>query len=339
MQALDYNDMLLLPLRRFLEMAEIHVDTIVPRDSAVAVLEPGHVVLRFNPGARILIRGADSVPYDTMDVAWSDGDLFVATGLLDRLLGREHQRGVGEPLGHGGAVGGLPVVQRDAPRAPAPDALPAAAAGSAARHPAAAAGRGRRGLHLVGDGRHRRTRPTRCRSTSGSARSCWGAASSCARSCGATSASRARSSAASWTRVWSGSDWIRQARLGDVQIERAAVEAGPGRRDHQRALHPLVGVRRRADRRRSCPAGWEVELYDAGRLMGYADANAVGAFRVPLQLRYGQNPVRPRAVRPRGRDGPARSARSACPTAGCPTAGWSTRSPPGSASTIRATGW
>jgi len=46
-------------------------------------------------------------------------------------------------------------------------------------------------------------------------------------------------------------------------------------------IEPIVG---------SVPAGWEAELYDGGHLLGYADANAVGAFQVPLQLRYGENP-------------------------------------------------
>ena len=84
--ALAFGSKLLLPLRTFLGTAEIHVEAFVLRDSAVAILEPGHVPLRFRPSARELTRGLERIGYDSTDVAWFDGDLFVATGVLDRVL-------------------------------------------------------------------------------------------------------------------------------------------------------------------------------------------------------------------------------------------------------------
>jgi hypothetical protein len=92
-----------------------------------------------------------------------------------------------------------------------------------------------------------------------------------------------------WTRVWPTARGLQQLRVGDVQssglqarlLEGVVVTNAPFIRSSQFDIEPFAGT---------VPAGWEVELYDGGRLLAYGDANAVGAFRVPLQLRYGQNP-------------------------------------------------
>ena len=288
LQALEYNDALLLPLHRFLDMVEIHVDTIALGDSAVAVLEPGHVVLKFIPGARVLTRGADSVPYDTLDVAWSDGDLFVATGLLDRLLGLNTSVEWENLSAMVGRSGGLPVVQRTRRERrhqllyqPAPAAQPLDLSlrqrvvdGAVFTWSVTAATSGPTnqlsvdlgfGTGLLGGSAELRPQ-------------LWN-------DHGASNAQLQ----ASWTRAWSGSYWIRQARLGDVQtnglrsmlVQGAVITNAPFIRSSAFDIEPIIG---------DVPAGWEAELYDGGQLLGYADANAVGAFRVPLQLRYGENP-------------------------------------------------
>ena len=75
-----------------------------------------------------MTRGGERVAYDTADVAWSDGDLFVATGLLDRLLGVRTSVEWEDLSAMVGRIGGPPGRAALPPRAPPPAALPAAAA-------------------------------------------------------------------------------------------------------------------------------------------------------------------------------------------------------------------
>lgn len=286
--ALAINSTLLLPLRRFFDMVEIRLDAFVLHDSAAAMLEPGHVRLLFKPDARVLVRGVDSIPFDTADVAWSDGDLFVATGLLDRLLGLTTSvewANLSAMVGH---ANGLPVVQRlrrerrhqllfrPGPPAQVLDvplrqrtvdgavftwSVTAATSGPT-NQLAADLGFG---TGLLGGSAELRPQ-------------LWN-------DHGASSAQLQ----ASWTRAWTDNDWVRQVRLGDVQtsglrsmlLQGVVLTNAPFIRSSEFDIEPIAG---------SVPAGWEAELYDGGRLLGYADANAVGAFRVPLQLRYGENP-------------------------------------------------
>jgi hypothetical protein len=288
MLALFINSTMLLPLHRFLDMAEVRVESFALRDSVVAVLEPGSVAVVFKPGARLLTRGPDAIPYDTVDVAWYDGDLFVATGLLDRLLGvstRVEWESVSATVGH---TAGLPVVQRSrrerrhqllALPGPAAQVLDlalrqrvvdgavftwslTAATSGPTNQLAAELGFG---TGLLGGSAE--VRPQ-----------LWN-------DHGASSAQLQ----ASWSRAWTDSRWIRQVRLGDVQtnglrsmlVEGAVITNAPFIRSSQFDIEPIVG---------NVPAGWEAELYDGGRLLGYSGPNALGAFQVPLQLRYGENP-------------------------------------------------
>ena len=93
----------------------------------------------------------------------------------------------------------------------------------------------------------------------------------------------------SWSRVWIESDLVRQLRVGDVQssglhsrlIQGVTVTNAPYIRSSTFDVENLV---------HNVPAGWEAELYEGGRLLAYSDEDAVGAFRVPVQLGYGQNP-------------------------------------------------
>ena len=288
MPALANGSTLLLPLRQFLDMVEIRIEAFALRDSAVAMLEPGHVALRFNPAAGLLTQGANPVRYDTMDVVWWDGDLFVATGLLDELLGVRTSvewQNLSAMVGHAAA---LPVNQRirrerrhqllyrpqlalqtlDIPlRQRAVD-------GAVLSWSATAATSGPTnqlsldlglGAGVLGGSAELRPQLWSDHGASGS------------------------ELLASWTRVWSGSYVVRQVRLGDVQsnglrsrlLEGGVITNAPFIRSSEFDVEPVVG---------NVPTGWEVELYDGGRLLGYADADAMGTFRVPLQLRYGQNP-------------------------------------------------
>jgi len=286
--ALAYNDVLLLPLRQYLAMAEVRLEAFALRDSAVAVLEPGHLSLRINPGARLLARGDERIPYDTMEVVWWDGDLFVSTAVLDRLLATGTIVEWADLSATVGRSASLPVVQRERRERrrqmlyreqPAVGALEiplrprtvdgavlswslTAATGAQTEQKALDLGFG---AELLGGSVELRPQFW----------SYFGASGSQFRG--------------SWSRVWPGGGWLQQARVGDVQsaglrsrlLEGGVITNAPFNRSSEFDVEPIFGT---------VPAGWEVELYDAGRLMAYADANTVGAFRVPLQLRYGQNP-------------------------------------------------
>jgi len=299
--ALAFGTKLLLPLHAFLDAAEVQIDAFVLHDSVLAVLEPGHVPLRFRPSARDLMRGPERLDYDTTDVIWYDGDLFVATGVLDRVLGVSTSVEWANLSVMVGQSGGLPVIQR---------------ARRERRRQMLAAGAG--GQLLPG----MLEIPLRERPVDGAVMS-WsltaatgGPTDQFALNLGFGAAllggsaelrpqvfSAAGSSAAdlqgSWSRSWPSGTWLRQARVGDVQssglrsrlLQGFVLTNAPYTRSTEFDVQPFKGV---------VAPGWEVELYDGGRLLAYADADALGAFRVPLQLRYGQNPLEVVTYGPQG---------------------------------------
>ena len=290
--ALALGNRLLLPLRAFLDLAEVRVAAFVLRDSAVAILEPGHVTLRFRPAERELTRGSERLAYDTADVVWFDGDLFVATGVLDGALGVSTGVDWSDLSVLIGQAGGLPVIQRGR-RERRRQMLVA----GAAAQPLLGA------LEI----------PLRQRTVDGAVMS-WsltaaasGPTDQFALDLGLGAAlfggsaelrpqvwSGPGASAAelrgSWSRSWPAGRYLRQARVGDVQssglrarlLQGVVLTNAPYVRSSEFDIEPLRGV---------VGPGWEVELYDGGRLLAYADADALGSFRVPLQLRYGQNPL------------------------------------------------
>jgi hypothetical protein len=286
--ALAYNSVLLLPLKQFFDLVEIRLDQWVLRDSAVAILEPGHTPLRLNPARGTIVRGALPVPYDSMDVVWWDGDLFVATALLDRLLDVRtavEWSNLSATVGH---ASGLPVMVRVRREwrhqnlyAPPPSLdvfeIPL---------------RERKldGVVVTWSASAATAGPTDQTSLDlGIGAGLFGGSAELRPTFFSSGAVSSVQLGASWTRVFGDSSWIRQARVGDVQsaglrarlIEGVVLTNAPFIRSSQFELDQFAG---------RVPAGWNVELYDAGRLLAYTDADAMGAFRVPIQLRYGQNP-------------------------------------------------
>ena len=287
--ALSYNAKLLLPLRQVLHLAEVRVEAMALRDSASAILQPGNVRLLFRPAAHLLMRGTDTVAYDPHDVTWWDGDLFVETTLFDKLLGvatSVEWEGLAATMGHSG---GLPVVARErreqrrqmmGVRRPAPEVLDVALQnhavdGAVASWTLTAARRGPSeqlsldlGLGAEVLGGSAELRPL-FYTTDG------------------FSGADVR---ASWFKAWGDEDrLVRQVRLGDLQssgrrsrlLQGVSITNAPFIRSSEFDVEHLVN---------NVPAGWEAELYEGGQLLAYSDPDAVGAFRVPLQLGYGQNP-------------------------------------------------
>jgi hypothetical protein len=95
---------------------------------------------------------------------------------------------------------------------------------------------------------------------------------------------------ASWTGVWTQSRWLTQLRLGD------AFATGPRGRS-LRGISMTNSPYLRPSILGSVPfdgqlgAGWTVEAYRGGRLIGFDSVNALGRFSFDVPVQYGENPV------------------------------------------------
>ena len=288
--ALVFETKLLLPLRVFLNMAEVHIEEFVLRDSALVILEPGHIPLRIRPSVHELMRGTERFDYDSIGIVWFDNDLYIATDIFDRILGVASSVTWSDLSVMIGQASSLPVIQRE---------------------------RRERRRQMMGINRQPLVGvldiPIRERIVDGGVMS-WSFTASTGRSAdrlalnlgfggtllggsvelrpqvwsaGEISATTLRGS---WLRSWPNNPWLRQARIGDIQssglhsrmLRGFVFTNAPYTRSSTFDVEPLQGI---------VAPGWEVELYDGNRLLAYADADALGAFRIPLQLRYGQNPL------------------------------------------------
>ncbi|MBI3982706.1 MAG: hypothetical protein HY337_07325 [Gemmatimonadetes bacterium] len=286
--ALAYNSTLLLPLRKVLEMTEVQLETYAERDSVVAILEPGRLSVRFNPARGRLMLGDTLIALGAYDAVWWDGDLFVATKVLDRALGTATRVAWANLSALVGQTARLPVVRRArrerrhallAVSRREPDALEL--------HP----------VERVADGalvswslRTSAEAPTQDYTLDlGVGGTLFGGSVEARpRFWHVGAFGRARLEA-SWSRAWTDRPWLQQVQIGDVQsngrrarlVEGFAVTNAPFIRSSEFEVEQVVGA---------VPAGWEVELYQRGRLQAYDEVSALGAYRVPLKLRYGQNP-------------------------------------------------
>jgi len=285
--ALVYNGTMLLPVHRFLELSEIRVLAFELRDSLVALLEPRGLVVHFHPDRGVLRLGDTAVAVGRGDATWWDGDLFASPAVLERAFGVLVRIEWADLTAFVGRTASLPVVRkarRERQRAlldrpPPPRALelrpPRSPAGGALFSWSLTGSTGARtdyytldlglGAHLLGGAASLRPQ-------------FW--------NIGGLAGSEFR---ASWERAWPERAAVRQLRLGDVQSNgrRAQIMRGvvltnaPFIRSSEFDVEQVVGT---------LPPGWEVELYDRGRLLGYGEVDAVGGFQVPLSVRYGQNP-------------------------------------------------
>jgi len=287
--ALAYNGTILLPLRRFVSLTEVPLVEYVQDSVAVVRLEPAGVSVRFEPDQHRIVLGDSVLEVQPLDVVWWDADLFVATRELDRVFGIATEMDWPALTAFAGQTAALPVIRRM--RRERRHALLERQA-RAAFEPLTVRPSGRladgavlewsltspmndpvdnltldvgAGARLVGGSlelRHHFQNFT------------------------GNSVSEFR---ASWSRAWPEKKWIRQVQLGDVfssglrarSLQGFAITNAPFIRASEFDVEDVLG---------RLPAGWEVELYDRGRLRGYEEVDAEGAFRLPLQLRYGQNP-------------------------------------------------
>ena len=102
---------------------------------------------------------------------------------------------------------------------------------------------------------------------------------------------------ASFLRVFPERHWLRQLQLGDIASEGAEAHAmrgftltnAPYVRDLEYGEVPFS---------RPLPAGWEYEVYEGDRLVGFSDATTTEPVSVPL--RYGTTPLKVRLYGPAG---------------------------------------
>lgn len=102
---------------------------------------------------------------------------------------------------------------------------------------------------------------------------------------------------ASFLRVFPEGRWLRQLQVGDIVSDGAEARAirgltftnAPYVRDLEYGRVPFS---------RPLPAGWEYEVYEGDRLVGFSDATTSGPMTVPL--RYGTTPLKVRLYGPAG---------------------------------------
>jgi hypothetical protein len=95
---------------------------------------------------------------------------------------------------------------------------------------------------------------------------------------------------ASWTGVWLQNPWLTQLRLGDAfatgprgrSVRGFSMTNSPYLRPSVLGTVPFDG---------QLGAGWTVEAYRGGRLIGFDSVNALGRFSFDVPVQYGENPV------------------------------------------------
>ncbi len=254
----------------------------------MAVVEPGAMRIRFLPDAGHMFRGDTLIRLGPRDAVWWDADLFVTTDVLDRAFGVAIRMEWADLSAVVGRSSGLPVVRRarrerrrailDRPARPVliqevqpPEPL---ADGAVFAWSLNASTR----------------EPTESYSLDlGAGAKLWGGSLELRPQAWSVQGRAGSDFQGAWVRAWHQYRWLKQVRVGDVQsngrrarlLRGAVVTNAPFIRSSEFEVEELVG---------QVPVGWEVELYDRGRLRGYDEIDAIGEFRVPLQLRYGQNP-------------------------------------------------
>ena len=287
--AVSYNSTMLVPFRTFLEMSEIPLTDFSPDSSAAAVIQPGNTVVRIRPDSGYFTRADSVFALDALEAVWWDGELYLATDLLDRVFGVATHMEWSTLTMLVGQTSALPIIRRlrrerrhrmlDRPDPILPSAFQV------------------RPRESLADGAVLEwsiTSPTdgtanNLTVTTGVGAKLYGGSLELRHRLRNTTASVDSDTRLSWARAWPQRKWVRQVRVGDVRsnglrariIRGLVVTNAPFIRSSEFDVEQVLG---------RLPAGWEVELYERGRLRGYDEVDALGMFRLPMHLRYGQNP-------------------------------------------------
>jgi hypothetical protein len=297
--ALGGDSLTLVPVRRFLELAEVRLDGGVPGRRLAGVLEPGRVAFAFDVDSGTISRGDSVWRAAPGELLWRGDELYAGTATLGAALGIDFQADFGELILVASHTSDLPVVRRLAREQ-----------------------RRRRLLGLPATTPWETTL-TRERRVADGAVLDWAYTGALTDPVGASllqlglgaqllggslelqyagqqsDAGGTTDLRSSWSGVWPGGHWLRQLRLGDIVpgARRGRVLRGI-ELTNAPYLRPAAFGRELLDG--SLPDGWEVDLYQDQQLLGYAAADGTGRYALDLPLQYGANPVEVLAYGPNG---------------------------------------
>jgi hypothetical protein len=298
--ALGRDSVVYLPLRRFLELAEVRVTDTLPGRRIAGMLEPGGVPFWFDTEAGTRGRTGQTGALTAGDAVWRDGELYVAAPLIGEVLEVVMRVDWGELSLTVVDAAALPV-RRRLEREQRRDVLFAARRAAGPAVPVA-----RLGEPLL-DGAvldYSLQVPSRAPGDNYSVSYGAGLAvlggnftyqGTLQRSPGGTFTS----GRTSWTRAWPERRVVRQLRAGDTFLEGprvrnvrgGAITNVPFLRPTAFGVDRFTGV---------LGPEWELELLSGGTLLSYAETDSAGRFVLPVPLSYGPNPLDVRAFGPGG---------------------------------------
>ena len=287
-EAYRAGDRALVPLSAFFELAEIRSSR-RPDGAIEAMVQPGNVPLVLEPASRTLRLGKEKISLAADDMISTAQDVYVSTEVLARAFNLEWdvswpdlQVSVLEP-------GTLPVARRIRRESLLRAQL---LSSSSPEYSGLRMGLERSRLKgLVLD--YSVLTPTTgfgagAYSTALGFDLFGGALSLGVQSQNGTG--RAPRTDASWTGIWRESPWLSQLQLGDGistgprsrSLRGVAISNSPYVRPSILGNVPFTG---------QLGAGWTVEAYRGGRLIGFDSVNALGQYSFDVPVQYGENPL------------------------------------------------
>jgi hypothetical protein len=288
-QAFRSGDLALVPLHQFLDMAELRATT--RSDGGIEILiQPGNVPFVVDTAGRSWRLGKTRRNLEASQLATADGEVYLETGLLGRVLDLEIavswpdlQVVVIDPAG-------LPLarrVRRDA-------MLRSRLAASAVPEEVVAR---RFGLErpalsgLVLD--YSILSPTDGPLESATYSTAFGLdlfGGSLSAGVQSQGADRPARSEVAWTGIWRESPTLAQLKLGDAfatgprtrALRGISLTNSPYTRPAWLGVVPFSG---------ELGPGWSVEAWRGGRMIGFDSVNALGQFSFDVPVQYGENPV------------------------------------------------
>jgi hypothetical protein len=283
------GDTPLVPLSALFEMSELAVTR---RSGGIleTLIQPGNRPLSVDPIGRMLRLGSDKYTLADSEMVALDGEIYLSTTLLGKLLGLEW--GVSWPDLEVAVLdpGSLPLARRLRREAYLKARL------SQSEEPSYSGMRlelERQGVKgLVFD--YSLLTPTSAMVEGGAYSTTLGldilGGSFSAGLQSQNGAKRDPRADVSWTGIWRESPWLAQLQLGD------GISTGPQSRT-LRGFSMSNSPFARPSTLGSVPfggqlgPGWTVEAYRGGRLVGFDSVNALGQFSFDVPVQYGENPV------------------------------------------------
>lgn len=297
--ALGGDTLTLVPVRRFLELAEVRVTTDPVAHRVSGLLQPGRTRFAFDADSASVTRGDSVWRAAPGSLLWRNGELYATTGLLGAALNIDFQADYGELILVASHTADLPVVRRLAreQRRRVLLGLPASTPWetSLPRERRVADGAVLDWTY-TGD----LTDPVGASLLQlGLGAQLLGGSLELQYAGQQSATGNTTDIRSSWSGVWPGGRYLRQLRLGDIVpgarrgrvLRGIEVTNAPYLRPAAFGQEVLDG---------SLPEGWEVDLYQNQQLLGYAASDASGRYALDVPLQYGANPVEVLAYGPNG---------------------------------------